>query len=231
MPLVTLLTDFGTADGYVAELKAVLAAEAPGVTVVDATHDVAPHDVDAGRLALARYWRRFPPGTVHVCVVDPGVGSSRAALAVESHGRLLLGPDNGLLSPALLFQGARVVALPVPAGVAPTFHGRDVFAPAAARLATGAALDDLGADQRRPGPVQAPGAAHGLAVVLAHGAVAVRPVAVELVVPDDPCAVASAYDCVFAWAWHGPLAFYCGVASYDPGYGECGGSGWLWLDS
>jgi S-adenosylmethionine hydrolase len=100
--------------------------------------------VEGARLALARYWRRFPPGTVHVCVVDPGVGTARAALAVESHDRLLLGPDNGLLSPALLFQGTRVVSLPVPVGVAPTFHGRDVFAPAAARLATGAALDDLG---------------------------------------------------------------------------------------
>jgi S-adenosylmethionine hydrolase len=144
MPLVTLLTDFGTADGYVAELKAVLATEAPGAQIVDATHDVAPHDVDGARLALARYWRRFPRGTVHLAVVDPGVGSARAALAVESDGRLLVGPDNGVLSPALLLAGARAVRLPVPPRAAPTFHGRDVFAPAAARLALGAALDSLG---------------------------------------------------------------------------------------
>jgi S-adenosylmethionine hydrolase len=150
MPLVTLLTDFGTADGYVAELKAVLAAEAPGVGVVDATHEVPPHDVEAGRLALARYWRRFPRGTVHLAVVDPGVGSARAALAVESDGRLLVGPDNGLLSPALLLAGARAVRLPVPARAAATFHGRDVFAPAAARLALGAALDDLGDPAEEP---------------------------------------------------------------------------------
>lgn len=144
MPVLTLLTDFGTADGYVAELKGVLASAAPGVPVVDATHDIPPQDVEAARLALARYWRRFPPGTVHLAVVDPGVGSARAALAVESDERFLVGPDNGVLSPALLRAGARAVRLPVPARAAPTFHGRDVFAPAAARLALGTPLDDLG---------------------------------------------------------------------------------------
>mgnify|MGYP000058814947 CR=1 FL=1 len=143
-PIVTLLTDFGTADGYVAEMKGVLLAQAPEAMLVDVSHDVPPHDVESGRLALARYWRRFPEGTVHLCVVDPGVGSSRAALAVESDGRWLVGPDNGLLSPALLLAGARVVALTVPAQAAPTFHGRDVFAPAAAALLAGTPLDSLG---------------------------------------------------------------------------------------
>ena len=149
-PIVTLLTDFGTADGYVAEMKGVILSALPGATLVDATHDVAPHDVECGRLALARYWRRFPAGTVHVAVVDPGVGADRAALAVESDGRFLVGPDNGLLSPALLLAGARVVALPVPARAAPTFHGRDVFAPAAAALAGGTPLDTLGAPLDAP---------------------------------------------------------------------------------
>lgn len=144
MPVITLLTDFGTADGYVAELKGVLLSEAPGVTVVDATHDLPAQDVEAGRLALARYWRRFPRGTVHLAVVDPGVGSTRAALAVESDGRFLVGPDNGVLSPALLVAGARAVRLTVGPRASATFHGRDVFAPAAARLALGAALDTLG---------------------------------------------------------------------------------------
>jgi len=143
-PIVTLLTDFGTADGYVAEMKGVLLSHAPETHVVDVTHDVPPQDVEAGRLALARYWRRFPAGTVHVAVVDPGVGSARAAIAVESDGRRLLGPDNGLLSPALLLAGAHAVRLPVPPNAAPTFHGRDVFAPAAAALAAGATLDALG---------------------------------------------------------------------------------------
>jgi S-adenosylmethionine hydrolase len=100
--------------------------------------------VDGGRLALARYWQRFPAGTVHLVVVDPGVGGTRAAIAVESEGRFLVGPDNGVLSPALLHAGARCVALPVPHSASPTFHGRDLFAPVAAQLATGTALDALG---------------------------------------------------------------------------------------
>ena len=148
--IVTLLTDFGTADGYVAEMKGVILSAAPEVTLVDVSHEVAAQDVDCGRLALARYWRRFPPGTVHVAVIDPGVGSERAALAVESEGRWLVGPDNGLLSPALLLAGTRAVTLPVPARAAPTFHGRDVFAPAAAALATGTPLDALGAPADSP---------------------------------------------------------------------------------
>src|SRR3982751_5390431 len=80
-PVITLLTDFGTADGYVAEMKGVILTHAPEATLVDVTHDVPPQDVEAGRLAVARYWRRFPAGTVHLAVVDPGVGSARAALA------------------------------------------------------------------------------------------------------------------------------------------------------
>ena len=148
--VITLLTDFGTADGYVGEMKGVLASLAPGAMIVDVAHDVAPHDVDGARLALARYWRRFPEGTVHVVVVDPGVGSARAALATLSEGRFLVGPDNGVLSPALLHAGARCVSLAVPAGAAPTFHGRDVFAPAAARLALGASLETLGAVEGDP---------------------------------------------------------------------------------
>ena len=144
MAIITLLTDFGTADGYVGEMKGVLSSEAPGATIVDITHDVPPHDVEFGRLTIARYWRRFPPGTVHVAVVDPGVGSSRAALAVASGDRFLVGPDNGLLSPALLAGDARVVSLHVPPGASATFHGRDVFAPAAAQLASGADVDALG---------------------------------------------------------------------------------------
>jgi len=141
---VTLLTDFGTADGYVAEMKGVLLAAAPDAVAIDASHEIPPHDVEAARLALARYWRRYPAGSVHVVVVDPGVGSSRAALAIESDGRFLVGPDNGVLSPALLSPGARAVALRVAPNASPTFHGRDVFAPAAARLALGDGIDLLG---------------------------------------------------------------------------------------
>jgi S-adenosylmethionine hydrolase len=141
---ITLLTDFGTADGYVGEMKGVLCSGAPDAALVDVTHDVAAQDVDGARLVVARYWRRFPASTVHLVVVDPGVGGSRAAIAVESEGRFLVGPDNGVLSPALLHAGARCVELPVPAGAAPTFHGRDLFAPAAAALARGTPIDSLG---------------------------------------------------------------------------------------
>jgi len=142
--VVTLLTDFGTADGYVAEVKGTILSRAPEAVLVDVTHDLAAQDVEAGRLALARYWRKFPPGTVHLAVVDPDVGSARGALAVASDGRFLVGPDNGILSPALLVGGARAVALPVPPSASPTFHARDVFAPAAAMLATGSPVDALG---------------------------------------------------------------------------------------
>ena len=143
-PAITLLTDFGTADGYVAEMKGVLCTLAPDVPLIDVTHDIAPQDITAARLVLARCWRRFPAGTVHVVVVDPGVGTQRAAIAVESEGRFLVGPDNGVLSPALFALDARIVRLPVPITAAATFHGRDVFAPAAAALVEGAALTDLG---------------------------------------------------------------------------------------
>lgn len=144
-PLITLLTDFGTADGYVAELKGVLFSLAPEAQVVDLSHDIPPQDVELARLTVARYWRRFPEGTIHLVAVDPSVGTSRHALAVESEGRLLVGPDNGVLSPALLLGSARAVVLPVAASASRTFHGRDVFAPAAGALATGVHLDSLGA--------------------------------------------------------------------------------------
>jgi S-adenosylmethionine hydrolase len=132
--IITLLTDFGTADGYVGEMKGVILSAIPDVMIVDISHALSPQDIDAARLTLARVWRRFPRGTIHVVVVDPGVGTERTAMAVESDGRLLVGPDNGVLSPALLNPGARTVALAIPPDASPTFHGRDVFAPAAAAL-------------------------------------------------------------------------------------------------
>jgi S-adenosyl-L-methionine hydrolase (adenosine-forming) len=160
--VVTLTTDFGTADGYVGEMKGVILTLAPNAELVDITHDIPPQDVDYARLTVARVWRRFPAGTVHVVVVDPGVGGARAALAVAANERFLIGPDNGVLSPALLLADARAVVLPVPKIASATFHGRDVFAPAAARLARGDAVDSLGPAaaapiiRRTPEPVRAP---------------------------------------------------------------------------
>ncbi len=142
--VITLLTDFGTADGYVGEVKGVLMTLASNAMIVDISHDVRPQDIDGARLAVARYWRRFPAGTVHMVVVDPGVGSGRAAIAVSSGDHLLVGPDNGVLSPALFAVDAQVVSLAVPPSAAPTFHGRDVFAPAAAQMANGVPLHELG---------------------------------------------------------------------------------------
>ena len=149
-PLITLLTDFGTADGYVGEMKGVLLTRAPDATLVDITHEIPAQDVEMARLTLARVWRRFPTGTVHLVVVDPGVGTGRAALAVKSDGRCLVGPDNGVLSPALLVAGACAVTLEIPPNASASFHGRDVFAPAAASLASGMSLESLGTAARQP---------------------------------------------------------------------------------
>lgn len=141
-PIITLLTDFGLKDSYVGEVKAVLLSAAPNAQLVDISHDVPPGDIQAVTYLLGRTWHRFPAHTVHVAVVDPGVGTSRRAIAASRHGHFFVAPDNGLLTPIL--DGARVVELTVPAGVSATFHGRDVFAPAAARLVLGDGIEQLG---------------------------------------------------------------------------------------
>lgn len=155
MTRITLLTDFGTADGYVAAMKGAIATIAPNVTIDDAGHDVPRGDVTAASHALARYWDRYPPGTVHVVVVDPGVGGARRAIAARVSDRLFVAPDNGVLSRVLESAGAdAVVSLDDPAyhaaAVAPTFHGRDIFAPVAAHLAHGVPLGVLGPEVRDP---------------------------------------------------------------------------------
>lgn len=143
-PLITLLTDFGTADSYVAEVKAALLRAAPQATLVDLTHAVPPGDLRAAAYLLGRTWHRFPEGTVHLAVVDPGVGTPRAALAFGTAGHWFVGPDNGLFTPVLRDAAVEIVTLAVPPTAAPTFHGRDLFAPAAAALASGTALQALG---------------------------------------------------------------------------------------
>jgi S-adenosyl-L-methionine hydrolase (adenosine-forming) len=146
---VTLLTDFGTADGYVAAMKGVIAALVPGCLVDDASHEIAPGDIAAGAWALGAYWRLYPSGTVHLAVVDPGVGSGRRALVIEADGRFLTGPDNGVFTHVLdTARAVRVHRIDNPAwmqdDVAVTFHGRDIFAPSAARLAQGVELESAG---------------------------------------------------------------------------------------
>lgn len=146
--VVALLTDFGCAGHHAGVLRAVLLSGNPRAVPVDLCNGVPAGDVALGAWMLRWSWRRFPPGTVHLAVVDPGVGTPRRALAAAAGGQFFVGPDNGLLSFALRDAGdARAVALPLPAGPAlsATFHGRDVFAPAAARISRGARLAGLGA--------------------------------------------------------------------------------------
>jgi S-adenosylmethionine hydrolase len=144
MSIITLLTDFGTRDSYVAEVKGVLLTRTPGAVPVDITHDIPPGDVRSAAYVLGRTWQRFPSGTVHVVVVDPGVGTTRAALALSAGGHWFVGPNNGVFTPILHDTEIRAVELPTPETAAPTFHGRDVFAPAAAALADGADVSSLG---------------------------------------------------------------------------------------
>ena len=155
MRLVTLLTDFGLADPYVGEMKAVLLRLAPGVTVIDVTHGIAPGAVREAAWVLRNAWSQFPPGTCHVAVVDPGVGGERRALAVDAGGHLFVGPDNGLLHPAWEAAGVSEIREISTRETehqrrGTTFDGRDVFAPVAARLAAGLSPAQLGREVHDP---------------------------------------------------------------------------------
>ncbi|MFZ5447441.1 MAG: SAM hydrolase/SAM-dependent halogenase family protein [Thermodesulfobacteriota bacterium] len=147
--LITLLTDFGTRDFYVAAMKGVILGLNPEAKLVDLSHEVAPQDVRAGALLLAAAAPYFPPGAIHLAVVDPGVGSSRRALAAQCLGHFWVGPDNGLFH--LVFRQtfpSTIVSLENPdyfrEQVSATFHGRDIFAPVAAHLSLGVDLDRFG---------------------------------------------------------------------------------------
>ncbi|HEX5631619.1 MAG TPA: SAM-dependent chlorinase/fluorinase, partial [Gemmatimonadales bacterium] len=143
MAILTFLSDFGLHDSYVAEVKGAVLSRHAGATIVDVTHLVPAGKVASGAFLLGRCFRHFPAGTVHLAVVDPGVGTERAPIALRAHGHYFVGPDNGLFTP-VLDAAAEIVALEQPPGIAPTFHGRDLFAPAAARLLMGYPLDTLG---------------------------------------------------------------------------------------
>lgn len=148
-PLIALLTDFGFADGYVGVMKGVILGIAPQTPLVDITHEIAPQDVRDGAWVLHTSWRYFPENSVFLCVVDPGVGSTRRAVAVRVARRIFVGPDNGLFSHVLNAESsASAVVLDNPRFHLPTpsstFHGRDIFAPCAAHLASGVPLDELG---------------------------------------------------------------------------------------
>lgn len=147
---IAMLTDFGYRDHYVGAMKGVIASIAPGAPLIDITHGVPPQSIAAGAIALAQSWRLFPPRTVFLVVVDPGVGTARLPVAVHTRaGARFVGPDNGVLSLALEEAGPlRAVELRAPryrlGRVSATFHGRDIFAPAAAHLWRGVRLEALG---------------------------------------------------------------------------------------
>jgi len=164
-PLITLTTDFGVSDHYVGVMKGVILSINPRATIVDITHQVRPQRVEEGAFLLGAAWPYFPPGSIHVAVVDPGVGTERRALALSTPAGLFVGPDNGVLSAALPDTArprgnrpvARMVELPetysavaisnprfLRQPVSATFHARDVFAPVAAHLSLGAPLDGFG---------------------------------------------------------------------------------------
>lgn len=151
-PVVALLTDFGTGEGDIGVMKGVIAGITPNAHIIDITHDIPPQRIASGAWVLASGYRYFPAGTVFVCVVDPGVGSSRGAIALHAGEWFFVGPNNGLFSYILAEQPAHAATqLSNPAyhlrHVSSTFHGRDIFSPAGAHLAReGAALmSDLGA--------------------------------------------------------------------------------------
>jgi S-adenosyl-L-methionine hydrolase (adenosine-forming) len=147
--IVTLLTDFGTRDWFVPSMKGVILSIAPRANVVDLTHDIPPQDVHAGAFVLAAAAPTFPKGTIHVAVVDPGVGSRRRAVAVRTRMFTFVGPDNGLLSLAVPQEEVREIRTLENAHlfrqpVSRTFHGRDIFAPVAAHLVRGVKFASLG---------------------------------------------------------------------------------------
>ena len=148
MTVISLTTDFGMADGYVGIMKGVILRIAPHVRFVDLTHDIAPQNVPQAAYVLARAALYFPEATIHLAVVDPGVGSTRRPLLVTTERAAYVGPDNGIFSHALAEAGAQAWELDQPRfwlpQVSRTFHGRDIFAPVAAHLANGIPPEQLG---------------------------------------------------------------------------------------
>lgn len=148
-PLITLLTDFGSSDHFVAAMKGVIAAICPEARIVDITHEIAPYAILEGAWTLAEAAPCFPPGTIHIAVVDPGVGTARRPIAISANGQFFIGPDNGLLALATS-AGAPLHAVEITRTdlfrhpVSSTFHGRDIFAPVAASFARGLAFSTLG---------------------------------------------------------------------------------------
>lgn len=148
-PIITLLTDFGLQDGYAAGMKGVILGIVPDARLIDISHLIAPQDIRSAAFVLYTACSYFPPRSIHLAVVDPGVGTDRRAIAVQTASRYLVGPDNGIFSLILAEENgceARVLENPEfhLKRVSRTFHGRDIFAPAAAHLARGVSFEAFG---------------------------------------------------------------------------------------
>lgn len=153
--IVTLTTDFSTSDAYVGMMRGVILSVAPDVMVVDLAHDISPHDVFQAAFVLESAYCYFPEGTVHMVIVDPGVGSARRRLAMACGKYRFVGPDNGVFTYLIRKEGlsecveiSEVAAREPGRGV--TFEGRDIFAPVAAKLAMGAPLSEIGPTVEKP---------------------------------------------------------------------------------
>lgn len=146
--LITLTTDFGTGDHFAGTMKGVILGLNPMATLVDITHEVKPYEIPEAAFVIAQAYRYFPRKTIHVVVVDPGVGTSRRPILVEAAGQYFIGPDNGVFAMVLAGEKHRVRAITAERyflkPVSRTFHGRDIFAPAAAHLSKGLAPSKLG---------------------------------------------------------------------------------------
>jgi len=149
MKTITLMTDFGTKNNYVSQMKAVISKITKEVQIIDITHDIAPHDIKEGAFNLLTATPYFPRGTIHIAVVDPGVGTERRGILITTSSQILIGPDNGLLVPAARYlddftvyeiQNKKYML----EYISNTFHGRDIFAPTAAHIINGVEFEEIG---------------------------------------------------------------------------------------
>jgi hypothetical protein len=153
--IITLTTDFGLKEHYVGAMKGVILSINPDVIIMDITHEIPPRDIFKAAFTLKNFYSYFPPGTIHIAVVDPGVGSKRKPIALEADNNIFIGPDNGVFT--FIYRESKSVksfeisnskyTLP---NISSTFHGRDIFAPAAGYLSLGVSVNDLGKRVMKP---------------------------------------------------------------------------------
>jgi len=149
-PIVTFISDFGQRDGYVAQVKARILSHHPDACIVDITHQIPPHDIISGAWLIHTTYSWFPNGSIHLAIVDPGVGSERAIIAVEKDGHILIGPDSGVFS--FIYPADKVIEVKwrPSESISPTFHGRDIFAPLVGVVLDNDKIENLGPPMDSP---------------------------------------------------------------------------------